>query len=145
LCNLGTIFSIFVKTKPLKKYLLALFMLSAFFAKAQKVESIYVNLYTDSLKKGTLNYINIDGKLPNGKYLPLDSTHLIFWSSEGKFTGNNLWIDKDIAVKQVNIKVSLRKDPTIVKEFSIYIKQQPDPALKTMDEIMNKSKAKKGK
>jgi hypothetical protein len=128
----------------LKKYLLALFISSSFFAKGQKVEKIYVNLYTDSLKKGTYNYINIDGQLANGKYLPLDSTHLIFWASAGKFSGNSLWIEKDIAVKQVDIKVSMRNNPAIVKEFTIYIKQQPDPELKTIDEIMNKSKTKKG-
>lgn len=121
-------------------------MLCSFFAKAQKIESIYVNLYTDSLKKGTLNYINIDGKLSTGKYLPLDSTHLIFWSSAGKFSGNSLWIDKDITAEKVDIKVSLRNNPALVKEFSIYIKQKPDPELKTMDEIMNKSKkSSKGK
>jgi hypothetical protein len=119
-------------------------MLCSFFAKAQKVEKIYVNLYTDSLKKGTFNYINIDGQLSNGKYLPLDSTHLIFWSSAGRFSGNSLWIDRDITVQKVDIKVSLRDNPALVKEFSIYIKQQPDPVLKTMDEIMNKSKSKKG-
>lgn len=115
------------------------------FAKAQKVESIYVNLYTDSLKKGTFNYINIDGKLANGRYLPLDSTHLVFWASAGKFNGNSLWIEKDFAPRKVDIKVSLRSDPGMVKEFSIYVKQMPDPELKTMDEIMNKSKSKKGK
>ena len=129
----------------MKKYLLSLFILSSLFAKAQKVESIYVNLYSDSLKKGTYNYINIDGQLSNGKYLPLDSTHLIFWSSAGKFSGNSLWIDSDIAVKQVDIKVRMRNNPAVVKEFTIYIKQQPDPDLKTMDEIMHKSKSKKGK
>jgi hypothetical protein len=128
----------------LKKYLLGLFILCSFFAKAQKVESIYVNLYTDSLKKGTFNYINIDGRLSNGKYLPLDSTHLIFWASAGKFNGNSLWIDRDFTPKKVDIKVSLRDNPAMVKEFTIYIKQQPDPELKTMDEIMNKSKNKKG-
>jgi hypothetical protein len=32
----------------------------------------------------------------------------------------------------------------MVKEFSIYIKQQPDPELKTMDEIMKKTKSKNG-
>jgi hypothetical protein len=133
-----------VQNKQLKKYLLGLFMLCSFFAKAQKVESIYVNLYTDSLKKGTFNYINIDGKLSNGKYLPLDSTHLIFWASAGKFSGNSLWIDRDFTTKKVDIKVSLRDNPAMVKEFTIYIKQQPDPELKTMDEIMNKSKSKKG-
>ncbi len=119
-------------------------MLFSFFAKAQKIEKIYVNLYTDSLKKGTYNYINIDGQLSNGKYLPLDSTHLIFWASAGKFNGNSLWIDRDITVKQVDIKVSMKNNPSVVKEFTIYIKQQPDPELKTIDEIMNKSKSKKG-
>ena len=119
-------------------------MLSSLFAKAQKIEKIYVNLYTDSLKKGTYNYINIDGQLSNGKYLPLDSTHLIFWASAGRFNGNSLWIDKEIADQKVDIKVSLRKDPAMVKEFTIYIKQAPDPALRTMDEIMNKSKSRKG-
>ena len=119
-------------------------MLCSFFAKAQKVEKIYVNLYTDSLKKGTFNYINIDGELSNGKFLPLDSTQLIFWASSGSFSGNSLWIDRDIAVEKVDIKVSFRNNPALVKEFSIYIKQQPDPELKSMDEIMNKSKSKKG-
>lgn len=133
------------KTEPLKKYLLSLFILCSLFAKAQKIESIYVNLYTDSLKKGTYNYINIDGKLSNGKYLPLDSTHLVFWASAGKFNGNSLWIDRETALQKVDIKVSLRNNPALVKEFTIYIKQMPDPELKTIDEIMKKSKNKKGR
>lgn len=132
------------KTNQLKKYLLGLLILCSFAAKAQKVENIYVNLYTDSLKKGTYNYINIDGQLSNGKYLPLDSTHLIFWASAGRFSGNSLWIDKDFTAKKVDIKVSLRSNPGLVKEFTIFIKQLPDPELKTMDEIMNRSKSKNG-
>ena len=128
----------------MKKYLLLLFLLCSLFTKAQKVESIYANLYTDSLKKGTFNYINIDGKLSNGKYIPLDSTHLIFWSSAGKFNGNNLWIDRDLTATKVDIKVSVRNNPALVKEFTIYVKQKPDPELKTIDEIMNKSKTKRG-
>jgi len=129
----------------MKKYLLSLFMLCPLFTKAQKVESIYVNLYTDSLKKGTFNYINIDGKLSNGRYLPLDSTQLVFWASAGKFTGNSLWIDRDFTAQKVDIKVSLRDNPAMVKEFTIYIKQKPDPELKTMEEIMNKPKNRNGK
>ena len=129
----------------MKKYLLLLFILSSLCTKAQKVESIYVNLYTDSLKKGTFNYINIDGKLSNGNFLPLDSTDLIFWSSAGKFSGNNLWINGNFAADKVDIKVTLRSNPSLSKEFSIYIKKKPDPELKTLDEIMNKSKSKKGR
>lgn len=118
-------------------------MLLSLHSSSQKVESIYVNLYTDSLKKGTYNYINIDGKLSNGRYMPLDSTHLVFWSSAGAFSGNSLWIDKDITIPKVDIKVSLRSNPGVQKEFTIYIKQQPDPELKTMDELMNKPKSKR--
>ncbi len=109
-------------------------------AKAQQVESIHVNLYTDSLKKGTFNYINIDGKLTNGKFLPLDNNDLNFWCSDGKFEGNNLWIDGDFSKPKVDIKVTLKKDPTLHKEFSIYVKTLPDPELKTKDELMNEMK-----
>ncbi|MEP7254407.1 MAG: hypothetical protein ABI666_01460 [Ferruginibacter sp.] len=126
----------------MKRVLPVILLIISLAAKAQKVESIYVNLYTDSLKKGTFNYINIDGKLSNGKYLPLDSTHLILWSSAGKFSGNSLWIDRDFAEEKVNIKVTLRSNPALFKEFTIYIKKKPDPELKTMDELMNKSKSK---
>ncbi len=129
----------------MKKTLLSVFILCSLFAKAQRVESIYVNLYTDSLKKGTYNYINIDGKLSDGKYLPLDSTHLIFWASDGEFNGNSLWIDGDIKTAKVDIKVTLRSDPAVVKAFTIYIKQKPDPELKTMDELMKKSNSRKGR
>ena len=129
----------------MKAFLLLIFLAASVALKAQKVDSIYFHLYTDSLKKGTFNYINIDGKLSNGKYLPLDSTHLIFWASAGKFSGNSLWIDRNFTPQKVDIKVSLRSNPAIIKEFTIYIKQQPDPELKTMDEIMNKTKSKKGK
>lgn len=133
------------KTKRLKRILPAILLIFSFAAKAQKVESIYVNLYTDSLKKGTFNYINIDGRLSNGKYLPLDSTHLIFWSSAGKFNGNSLWIDPNFAEEKVTIKVTLRNNPALFKEFTIYIKKKPDPDLKTMDELMKKPKTKGSK
>lgn len=133
----------------MKKYLLLLFIVASGVAKAQKIDSIYVNLYTDSLKKGTFNYINIDGLLSNGKYLPLDSTDIIFWASAGKFYGNTLWIDKDFATEKVNIKVTLRKNPALHKEFTMYIKKKPDPELKTKEELMNemqgKQKPKKNK
>lgn len=107
-------------------------------AKGQKIDSIYVHLYTDSLKKGTYNYINIDGKLSNGRYLPLDTTELIFTSSDGKFYGNSLYLPADFNKEKVNIKAVLKSNPAIYKQFDIYIKKIPDPKkLKTMDEILN--------
>ncbi len=110
-------------------------------ARAQKIESIYANLYTDSLKKGTLNYINIYGRLSDGRYLPLDSTHLIFSSSAGRFSGNCLWIDSDFKEEKVNVKVVLRDNPSLFKQFDIYIKKKPeDERLKTVDEIINEAR-----
>lgn len=115
------------------------------FVLAQKIDSIYVHLYTDSLKKGTYNYINIDGKLANGRYLPLDSTQIIFSSSDGKFFGNSLWVDPQFSKEKINIKATLRTNPSIYKQFDIYIKKNPDPVkLKTVEELLNESKPNPG-
>lgn len=119
------------------------FIFISIFAKAQKIDSIYVHLYTDSLKKGTYNYINIDGKLDNGRYLPLDSTYLIFSASDGEFSGNSLWIPFDFAKDKVTISAVLRANTGLQKKFDVYIKKQPDPPLKTEEELLKDIKAKK--
>ncbi len=125
----------------LKPLLFVVFLLSFSFAHGQKIDSIYVHLYTDSLKKGTYNYINIDGKLDNGSYLPLDSSQINFTSSDGKFYGNSLYIEREFRKEKVHIKAVLKSNPAIYKEFDIYIKKTPDPEkLKTMDEIMQESR-----
>lgn len=131
--------------RHLKRILFIIGLLGSLGTKAQDVQSIHVNLYTDSLKKGTFNYINVDGQLSNGRYLPLDTTQLRFSCSAGRFEGNSLWIDKDIKENKVNIKVVLKKNPALTREFVIYVKQLPDPQLKTMDEIMNGSSKKNRK
>ncbi len=127
----------------MKHLILFLLLSSIGVAKAQKIDSIYVNLYTDSLKKGTFNYINIDGLLSNGRYLPLDSSDLIFSASSGKFSGNSLWIDNNFKEDKVTIKVILRNNPALFKQFDIYIKKKPDnEKLKTADEIINEMRNK---
>jgi hypothetical protein len=103
---------------------------------AQKIDSIYVNLYTDSLKKGTYNYINVDGLFSNGKYLPLDSSTLKFSSSAGKFFGNSLWIDSDCKAEKIDIEIVLKTNPLLHKKFTIYIKKKDDDELKSMEEVM---------
>ncbi len=105
------------------KYLLLLFFTAtSFFVKAQKIDSIYVNLYTDSLKRGTYNYINVDGLLSNGKYLPLDSSHISFTASAGKFSGNSLWVEHGFTAEKITISVVLKTNPALHKEFDMYIK-----------------------
>ncbi len=128
-----------------KKILSVAFIFISSFARAQKIDSIFVNLYTDSLKKGTYNYINVDGQLSKGRYMPLDSTQIIFWASDGKFSGNSLWLDKDFKHEKVFIKVVLRRNPSLSKEFTVYIKKKPDDEkLKTAEELLNNMDGKAG-
>ncbi len=131
----------------MKTILLVLFTLSTFASKAQKIEKIFVNLYTDSLKKGTHNYINIDGQLSNGRYLPLDSTKISFTCAQAKFAGNSIIIPANFTAEKVTIKTTLKSDPTIFKEFEVYIKKMEDPQLKSTNEVMAeiKTSAKKKK
>lgn len=123
----------------MKRILLFSFLLFMFSVKtkAQKIDNMYVHLYTDSLKKGTYNYINIDGKLSNGRFIPLDTTDINFTSSDGKFFGNSLWIDPGFKKEKVTIKATLKTNPSVYKEFTMYIKKKPDEKLKTLEEIIN--------
>lgn len=121
--------------------ILLLVMLTSFNLFAQDIREIYVNLYTDSLKKGTFNYINIDGKLANGRYIPLDSNYLTFTSNYGSFYGNSLYIEKNCLVKKVSIYVTLKRNPSLHKSFEIWIKTQEDNApLPTNQEILDRLK-----
>ncbi len=107
-------------------------------ASAQKIEGIYFNLYTDSLKKGFYNYINIDGKTKDGDWMPLDSTHIIFTANTGHFKGNDIFIDSCYKGDTVKVKAILRANPAIWKEITIYIRKRGfDEPLKTDDEILN--------
>ncbi len=73
----------------MKKFLLVVVIaVSASPLFAQKVDSIYFHLYTDSLKKGQHNYINVDGKLSNGRWQPLTSKDIQFSCSSASFEGN---------------------------------------------------------
>lgn len=104
-------------------YLLLLFTLSAGLLRAQKIDSLFFNLYTDSLKKGSWNYINVDAKLSNGKYMPLTQEQLNFKVSNGKLQGNSVWIDWDFKDDSVVVDVEFKKDPTVRRSITIWIKK----------------------
>ena len=111
----------------------------AFGARAQKIDSIYFNLYTDSLKKGAVhfNYINVDGKLSDGSYLPLDSTHVRFSVSVGKMNGNVLTLDSTVKDSFVLVTATLLSNPAIKREVKIYIKKtSADEPLKSAEELI---------
>ncbi len=103
---------------------------------AQKVDSIYFHLYTDSLKKGQHNYINVDGKLSTGRWMPLSGKEIQFSCNSASFEGNELVIPEDFSEKKVTIKAVLKSNPSVWIEKTIWIKQKPDGPLPTRDEIM---------
>jgi hypothetical protein len=143
----------FAQTPGMRKILVVLlFLIGAKAVSAQKVDSIYFHLYTDSLKKGFYNYINVDGKLSDGTWTPLDSTQVLFISDGGFFKGNDLFIDSSYKDETVRVKAILKSNPSVHKEVVIYIRKRgfTEP-LKTNEEIMDemrhgstKSKSKKG-
>jgi hypothetical protein len=113
---------------------------------AIEIESIHFNLYTDSLKKGFYNYINVDGKMTDGTWVPLDSTNIIFTSNAGSFKGNDIFLDSSWKEETIRVKAVLKKNPAIWKEITIHIRKRGfDEPLKTDEEILNemKKKAKK--
>lgn len=104
---------------------------------AQKVDSIFFHLYTDSLKKGQHNYINVDGKLSNGKWWPLTDKEVTFSCPQASFQGNELIIPIDFIHDKLTVKATLKSNASISIEKTIWIKQAPDPILPTRNEIMN--------
>jgi hypothetical protein len=121
----------------LKIFLAIGFGLLTFALKAQKVDSIYFNLYTDSLKKGVYNYINVDGKLSNGSYLPLMADEVSFTSTAGRWDGNSIIIDSSCKQQKITITAKLKSNPAVNKTVTIHIKTvEEDIPLKTEKELL---------
>jgi len=130
-------------TKALLALAVVLLSIPAF---SQKVDSIFFHLYTDSLKKGQHNYINVDGKLSNGQWQPLTSTQLQFSSSACEFEGNDLIIPSDFKEEKIKVRAELKTDPSIWKEVTIWLKKIPDPdSLPDVDQVLKNTPPKKRK
>jgi hypothetical protein len=121
----------------MKRLLLsAFFTFSLSFLFAQKVDSIYFHLYTDSLKKGQYNYINVDGKLSDGRWMPLTSKEIQFTCNAASFSGNELIIPQDFNEEKVTVKAVLKNNPAIWIERTIWIKKLPDGPLPTRNDVL---------
>lgn len=90
---------------------------------AQQVDSLFFNLYTDSLKKGSWNYINVDAKMSNGKYMPLTSKQLVLTTTGGKLEGNSIWIDWNFNLEKITVEVYLKDRPHIKQQKTIWVKK----------------------
>lgn len=116
------------------------------FLQAQKIDSIFFHLYTDSLKKGTYNYINVDAKLSDGRWKPLTAKEIDLTASVGTFEGNDLFLPQDCKEEKVTVKAVLKSNPSLKKEIIIWIKKNPDnEVLPTKEEVLKGSRqSKKG-
>ncbi len=112
-----------------KNLILVLFLVTATQARSQQIDSLFFHLYTDSLKKGMHNYINVDGKMSNGRWVPLTGKDLLLTASGGNFVGNELVLPVDYAGELVRVKATLKSDPNKWIEREIWVKQRPDPEL----------------
>lgn len=124
-----------------KAILLFLFVVLAKLGNAQKVDSIYFHLYTDSLKKGFFNYINIDGKMSDGTWVPLSTNEVILTAEKDsalKFKRNDLFIDSSYTKETVTVKAVLKENPKIWKEVTIYIRKRGfDEPLQSNQELLD--------
>ena len=128
----------------MRQFLLSIILISsAILGKAQKIDSIYFHLYTDSLKKGTHNYINVDGKTSDGKWRPLSAKEVSFTSSYGKFEGNELILPDPCTVEKLTIKAVLKSNPSTWKEITVWIKKRPDDEMLPSSEEVLKNKSQK--
>jgi hypothetical protein len=131
-------------SKKILAIVLTIFSCAAVFS--QKIDSIFFHLYTDSLKKGQHNYINVDGKLSNGQWQPLTSKEIRFSASACEFQGNELVVPPDFKEEKIKIKAELKSNPAISKELTVWIKKIPDPdSLPGLDQVLNPQPPKKRK
>ncbi len=120
---------------------LLLLTVFAFSARAQKIESFYINLYTDSLKKGTYNYINVEGITADGSVVPLDTAHIKFSSSAGTFFGNSLWIEPTCTSDSITVTATLKEKAPACKTIVIFIKRDEDnEVLPSEADIINRNR-----
>ena len=127
-------------------FLFVILISSNFLSNAQKIDSISFHLYTDSLKKGTHNYINVDGKTSDGKWMPLTAKDLTFTTSYGTFEGTELVLPDNPTVEKITIKAILKTNPKLWKEVTIWIKRKPDDEmLPTTDDVLKNKPQKNGK
>jgi hypothetical protein len=83
-------------------------------------------LYTDSLKKGTWNYINVEYKFAQGRVVPLTTPQIELKSDRGIWDGNSLWIDWQFPFPYVEVEVRYKSNSVISSKQIIWIRQYDD-------------------
>ncbi|HVF96412.1 MAG TPA: hypothetical protein VM871_03780 [Flavisolibacter sp.] len=130
-----------------KVFLLLIVIATGKLSSAQKIDSIFFHLYTDSLKKGFYNYINVDGKTALGSWVPLSSNEIDFVVADSnlRFQQNDLFVDSAYRGENVTVKAVLKSNPAVWKEVTIYIRRRgfDEPLMTNEEAIKEYTKPKK--
>jgi hypothetical protein len=102
--------------------LLALTSFATHQLQAQDIDTLAFHLYTDSIKKGVHNYISVDGRMANGRWLPLTSNEVKFTSTAGSFEGNNLLLNRNFTGEKVSFTATYNRNPKLSVTTTLYIK-----------------------
>ncbi|TCZ69077.1 hypothetical protein [Flaviaesturariibacter aridisoli] len=121
----------------MKFRLLLLLLLGTMAGHGQTIVKFDFHLYTDSLKKGFYNYINVDAQLSDSSWRPLDSTKVIFTANTGFFKGNDLFIDSSYQHDSVRVRATLRENPKRWIDTVIYIRRRGFGELPTEQEVID--------
>ncbi|MFN4284446.1 MAG: hypothetical protein ACK4E8_00615 [Lacibacter sp.] len=108
----------------IRYHILTICLMQSLYAVAQQPDSIWFDLYTDSLKKGSWNYINVVGRFAGGRVLPISPSQLILRSSAGRVEQGSVWIDWNETADSVTVWVQLQKQPSLQKAVTIWIKKE---------------------
>jgi hypothetical protein len=115
----------------MKRLLVFLFILAigtgASAQRGPQVRRIYFNLYTDSIKTVLNYYVNVEAELSGGRFQPMDTSMIEIHADQGRMSGNEWIAPRNIGFDKVHFTTSLRSDPAIRDEITVYIKRAIDP------------------
>jgi hypothetical protein len=129
----------------MKKFAGLLALLAGTSGQAQHIVQIDFHLYTDSLKKGVYNYINVDALLSDSTYRPLTEKELSFASNTGVWDGCSLIIDSAYRRDSVEVTAILKENVELKRTVTIYMKKNTQgEKLKTQQELLDEWRKRKG-
>ena len=111
----------------MKRFLFLIICFAAFNASAQKVDSMFFNLYTDSIKTILNYYVNVEGEYSNGRFLPMDTGVIRIIADHGAMSGNEWIAPKEIDFEKVTFHAIAKEDPRINDRVTVWLKRAKDP------------------
>ena len=91
------------------------------------LKRIYFNLYTDSLKPVLNYYVNVEGELKDGRYLPLDTNDVRLTCSWGTLSNMEWVIPRVIAQDSVTFFVVAKNNAALRDSVTVFIQRRKDP------------------